>query len=165
MKKALIVIDTQNDYLTGGRYPLWNVDSTLISIEEKLKKSVSEGELIILVQHISPQGAAFFEEETQGAEIIPSIYELTNQAHIVQKKQADAFDETTLGDLLQQNNIDEIDIAGMMTQNCVLFTALSEKAQHYTVNVLANCCTSVSPVIHAVAIRGLSRIEKINVLL
>lgn len=162
MKKALIVIDAQNDYLTDGRYPLWNIDNTVKNIKEKLMNSIENGDLIVFVQHVSPLGSAFFEEKTYGAEIISSISELTENAVIIQKKHADSFDETNLSKVLQDNNINEIDIIGMMTQNCVLFTALSEKALKYNVNILPDCCTSVSPVIHAVAIRGLSRIEKIN---
>ncbi|MDE9541881.1 isochorismatase family protein [Xenorhabdus bovienii] len=162
MKKALIVIDAQNDYLTDGRYPLWNIDNTVKNIKEKLIKSINNGDLIVFIQHVSPLGSAFFEEETYGVELISSISELTKNAVIIQKKHADSFDETNLSNVLQDNNINEIDIIGMMTQNCVLFTALSEKAQKYNVNILADCCTSVSPVIHAVAMRGLSRIEKIN---
>ncbi|ECC3917379.1 isochorismatase family protein [Salmonella enterica subsp. diarizonae] len=163
MKRALIIIDAQNDYLTNGRYPLWNTDNTVNNIKKKLIKSINSGELIVFIQHISPPGSAFFENKTHGVELISSLSELTKNVVIIQKKHADSFDETSLDDILLNNNIDEVDITGMMTQNCVLFTALSEKAQKYNINIIADCCTSVTAVIHAVAIRGLSRIEKINV--
>lgn len=29
MKKALLVIDVQNDYFPGGKFPLWNADTAL----------------------------------------------------------------------------------------------------------------------------------------
>ena len=29
MKKALIVIDAQNEYCAGGGYPLWNMEETM----------------------------------------------------------------------------------------------------------------------------------------
>ena len=38
MKKALIVIDTQNDYLPDGKFPLWNVDVTLNNIASKISE-------------------------------------------------------------------------------------------------------------------------------
>lgn len=162
MKKALLVIDAQNDYLTNGRYPLWNIDDTVQNIKLKLTESINNGDLIVFIQHISPPGSAFFEEKTHGAELISSVFELTQNAIVIQKKYADSFDETNLNNVLNDNDVNHIDIVGMMTQNCVLFTALSEKAQQYHVNIFADCCTSVSPVIHAVAMRGLSRIEKIH---
>ncbi len=31
-KRALLVIDLQNDYLPGGKFPLWNADATLNNI-------------------------------------------------------------------------------------------------------------------------------------
>ncbi|EEJ3294060.1 cysteine hydrolase [Salmonella enterica subsp. diarizonae] len=163
MKRALIIIDAQNDYLTNGRYPLWNTDNTVNNIKKKLIKSIKCGDLIVFVQHVSPPGSAFFEEKMHGVELISSLSEPAKNAVVIQKKYADSFDETNLDKILLNNNIDEIDITGMMTQNCVLFTALSENAQKYNINIIADCCTSVTAVIHAVAIRGLSRIEKINV--
>lgn len=36
MKKALIVIDAQNDYLTDGRFPLWDIETTLMRISDKI---------------------------------------------------------------------------------------------------------------------------------
>ncbi|CDH24166.1 isochorismatase family protein [Xenorhabdus bovienii] len=162
MKKALIVVDAQNDYLTNGRYPLWNIDKTVENIQKKVMESNNQHDLIVFVQHISPSGSAFFEDRTHGAELISSILELTKNPVIVQKTHADSFDETNLENVLQGNNISEIDIIGMMTQNCILFTAISERAKKYNINIIAECCTSVSPVVHAVAMRGLSRIARIN---
>ncbi|MEX6368174.1 isochorismatase family protein [Providencia huaxiensis] len=54
-----------------------------------------------------------------------------------------------------------IELCGMMTQNCVLFTMIAEQAKKYKITVLGNCCTSVSPVIHAVTLKGLSRITNV----
>ncbi|MDF7681788.1 isochorismatase family protein [Enterobacteriaceae bacterium ESL0689] len=163
MKKALIIIDAQNDYLTNGHYPLWNIDNTLKNIQQRAIASSNNGDLIVFVQHLSPPDSPFFAEETAGAALISSLTDRINNPVIVTKKYADAFDETPLDELLQANNINEIDITGMMTQNCVLFTAISEQARKYTPRIIADCCTSVTPVIHAVAIRGLSRIARINV--
>jgi len=42
----------------------------------------------------------------------------------------------------------------MMTQNCVIFTALSKSAEKYKVSILQDCCTSVSETIHQIALRG-----------
>ncbi len=52
MKKALIVIDAQNDYLTDGRYPLWNINNAVKFIKDKLMNSIKNGDFIVFVQHI-----------------------------------------------------------------------------------------------------------------
>lgn len=36
MKKALLLIDLQNDYFPGGLFPLWNTDATLANIRVPL---------------------------------------------------------------------------------------------------------------------------------
>jgi len=36
MKKALLVIDLQNDYFPGGKFPLWNTDAVLDNIEQAI---------------------------------------------------------------------------------------------------------------------------------
>ncbi len=58
MDKALIVIDAQNDYLSDGRFPLWNIDTTLEHISNKISEERT-GDIVIFIQHLSPQGAAF----------------------------------------------------------------------------------------------------------
>lgn len=164
MNKALILIDVQNDYLAQGRYPLCNVDSTIANLQVEVHAASARQELVIFVQHLSPVDAAFFKEGTQGAALVTAVLEQANNPHIVQKRFADAFDETVLDELLQAHQVNHIALAGMMTQNCVLFTAISECAKKYRVDIIAQCCTSVTPVIHAVAMRGLSRIDGINLI-
>jgi nicotinamidase-related amidase len=35
-QRALIVIDIQNDYFPGGKFALWNTESTLVNIEQAM---------------------------------------------------------------------------------------------------------------------------------
>lgn len=44
----------------------------------------------------------------------------------------------------------------MMTQNCVTHTAISKAAEKYSVKILSDCCTSVSQMIHLIALKGVS---------
>ena len=44
----------------------------------------------------------------------------------------------------------------MMTQNCVTHTAISKAAEKYNVSVLVNCCTTVSEILHLIALHALS---------
>lgn len=164
MKKALLIIDAQNDYLSTGKYPLWNIEQTLENISERIKTAKQENHLIIFIQHLSPKGGAFFEEDSKGADIVPSLLELVDEPTLISKCYASAFNQTSLNELLSTHHIDTLDIMGMMTQNCVLFTAISEEAKQYHINIISDCCTSVDKIIHAVAVRGLSQIESINVI-
>ncbi len=50
-----------------------------------------------------------------------------------------------------------------MTQNCVVFTAISKQAEKYSVKILADCCTTINETIHLIALRGVStRVEVLN---
>ena len=37
MKKALLLIDLQNDYFPGGKFPLWNTYATLNNIVRAIR--------------------------------------------------------------------------------------------------------------------------------
>jgi nicotinamidase-related amidase len=51
-------------------------------------------------------------------------------------------------------------VCGMMTQNCVTHTAISKPAEKYKVTILGDCCTTVSEILHKIALRAVStRIE------
>lgn len=47
-------------------------------------------------------------------------------------------------------------VCGMMTHNCVTHTAISRSAEKYTVRVLPDCCTTVSEMLHLLALHALS---------
>ncbi|QIQ21358.1 isochorismatase family protein [Zophobihabitans entericus] len=165
MSKALIVIDAQNDYLATGKYPLWNMDSALAEVKHQISEYKQQNLPIIFIRHLSGKGAAFFEEGTKGSEIIPELLELAgDKAIIINKRHGNSFDETELDSVLQKRECKKIALCGMMTQNCILFTAISDQARKYDISVIEKGCTSVSAVIHSVAIRGLLRINHINVI-
>lgn len=157
-KRVLLVIDPQNDYLPDGAYPLWNTESTLSNIQQLMNWAQQELIPIILVQHIStsPQ-ATFFRPGTFGVEICPEILQLDFHHQIVVKHYADSFDHTELSAVLTPLEVDSFILCGMMTQNCISFTALSESVRDLSVTVVADACTTVDVMIHNVALNGLSR--------
>ena len=76
MSKALLVIDLQNDYFPGGKFPLWNTDVTLQNIERAIEKAKAQNIPVILIQHIADSStgiAPFFNTGTTGAEVHPRI--------------------------------------------------------------------------------------------
>jgi nicotinamidase-related amidase len=157
--KALIVIDLQNDYFPDGKFPLWNTDDVLTNIEFAIESANSKNIPVILVQHIAnaEKGIApFFNKDSDGANIHSRILELAENAEIVVKEFADSFEQTRLEQILEESNINELLICGMMTQNCVTHTAISKKAERYNVSILADCCTSVDQMIHNIALNAVS---------
>ena len=156
MSKALLVIDLQNDYFEDGKFPLWNAEGTLGNIEQAMRKAGSEKNPVVVVQHIAKGSAPFFHEGTPGADIHPRIRAAAPQATVVIKEFADGFFKTQLEETLAKLGATELLICGMMTQNCVTHTAISKSAEKYAVTVLTDCCTTVSEILHHIALHALS---------
>lgn len=128
MKTALLVIDVQNEYFAGGKFPQENADETAQKIAAEIRSAQTDGRLVIGIRHVSPEG----------------------------KAHADCFLETDLAEILTRHGIEALDICGMMTQNCVTHTALSPAAAAYRVRVLGGLCAAPSVLIHQIALRALA---------
>jgi len=156
MKKALIVIDLQNDYFSSGAFPLNNADvacrNTLIAIE----RARQEQWLIVGIQHVNPADAPFFRPDSEGVRLHPDVSAALGEATVIRKTQADSFYETCLEALLRDEEITDIYLTGMMTQHCVTHTALSPQAKEFSVHVLAESCAAPSQTIHELALSGLA---------
>jgi nicotinamidase-related amidase len=157
MTKALLVIDCQNDYFPGGRFPLWNAEGTLETLENAIHAAKRQGIPVVLVQHAAKGAPAFFfEAGTPGADLHPRIRAAAPEAPVVVKAAADAFHDTDLAATLRARGADELLVCGMMTQNCVTHTVLSRAAGTLAVTVLTDACTTVSEILHLIALNALS---------
>lgn len=159
MSKALLLVDLQNDYFPGGQFPLWNTEETLRNVEGAIARAHAAGVHVIHIQHIAnaAQGIApFFNAGTPGSEIHPRILAAAPHAPVVVKEFADSFVGTTLDAVLRERGVDELLVCGMMTQNCVTHTAISKAAERYQVTILPDCCTTVSEMLHQIALHAVS---------
>jgi nicotinamidase-related amidase len=159
MKKALLIIDLQNDYFPGGKFPLWNTEATLSNIEKAIHAANIKNIPIIHIQHVAdPESgiAPFFNQGTEGVAIHPRILAAAPKAPVVVKQFADGFWKTNLEKILSESGITELLVCGMMTQNCVTHTAISKSAEKYMVSILSDCCTTVDTMIHNIALRAVS---------
>jgi nicotinamidase-related amidase len=159
MSKALLVIDLQNDYFPGGKFPLWNTETILASIEGAIRAAQDKSIPVIHIQHIADASggvAPFFNEGTEGAAIHPRILAAAPEAPVVVKHFADSFEKTTLEATLRGLDTTELLVCGMMTQNCVTHTAISKAAESYAVTILPDCCTTVNEMLHLIALHAVS---------
>ncbi len=159
MKKALIVIDVQNDYFPNGSFSLWNTETVLTNIERAIQTATEKNIPVIHVQHVADKSrgmSPFFNEGTEGVQIHSRIMASAPNSPVVVKHAADSFHETDLEKVLSDLGIKELLVCGMMTQNCVTHTAISKAAEKYKVKVLADCCTTVNEMIHLIALNALT---------
>ena len=159
MGKTLIVIDVQNDYFPGGKFPLWNTEETLSRTVSAVQRAQMQGVPVILVQHVADSSrglAPFFNAGTSGVELHHALIQAAPEAPVVVKAFADSFYQTALEATLAGLGATELLVCGMMTQNCVTHTAISKSAEKYGVSVLVDCCTTVSEILHRIALHALS---------
>ncbi|SRR5690606_7931973 len=153
MPRTLLVIDIQNDYFPGGVLPLWQPEETEARIVAAIGKARAAGDRVVLVRHVSKAKAGLFAADGPGVAIRPAILEAAGDAPVVTKHVADAFQDTDLASHLE--GTDELLVCGMMTQNCVVFTAMSRAADAWRVRVLGDLCTAPTEVVHKIALNAL----------
>jgi nicotinamidase-related amidase len=131
MKKALVMIDVQNDYFKEGRMALHSPEQALANIN-KLEASFIEKQLpIIYIQHINDQEAAdFFERGTKGV-LLHEQLKTTHSSIIIEKHFPNSFIETNLKETLDSLGVQQVIITGMMTHMCIDSTTRASKELGY----------------------------------
>ncbi len=154
MKKALILIDIQNDYFENGRNPLSGANKACENAKLILYKFRKENLPIIHIQHISTRPTAtFFIPQTEGAEIHPMLKPLNNELVVV-KHFPNSFRETDLLLYLQSHNITDLTICGMMTHMCVDATVRAAKDYGFDVCLIADACATKDLEINGVEVKA-----------
>ena len=129
MKRALIVIDVQNEYFDGAlpiSYP--SPDASLANVGRAMDAAGEAGVPVIVVQHTSGEpDAPIFREGTHAWELHPEI-ERRRHDHLVEKRFPGSFTGTQLESILADEGVETVVIAGYMTHMCVDTT--SRQAAH-----------------------------------
>jgi len=142
MKKALILIDIQNDYFTGGRFELNQTDAAAQNAQSALALFRKKGLPVFHVQHINQNPEApFFVAATEGVKIHPLVSPLPGE-RVVIKHTPDSFFNTDLLQLLKELSIEQLVICGMMSHMCIDTTVRSAKRLGFAIELLSDACTT-----------------------
>jgi nicotinamidase-related amidase len=142
MKIALVLVDIQNDYFSGGKNPLNNPEKAAENAKIALELFRNRNLPIIHIQHISLQeGATFFLPDTDGKEIYNSVKPKNNEMVLIKHK-PDSFFQTGLHENLKKMGVEKIVVCGMMTHMCIDTTVRSAKNYLYEVLLLSDACTT-----------------------
>ncbi len=117
-KRALIVIDVQNEYFTGNlpiEYP--NPEMSVAHIGMAMDRARGAGIPVIVVQQTSPPGAPLFAVNSDGWQFHPIVASRPYD-HYLRKTLPSAYPETDLAQWLETNGIDTLTVAWYMTHNC-----------------------------------------------
>lgn len=142
MKKALLIIDVQNDYFPGGKAELIDAEKALIQIEQALEDFRTKNLPIIHVQHINTrEGATFFLPDSEGAEIHNCLTPKEGE-EVVVKNFPNSFYKTSLLEILKKLEIKEMVVCGMMTHMCVDTTVRAAKDYGVSITLLYDGCAT-----------------------
>ncbi|MCR5178713.1 MAG: cysteine hydrolase [Lachnospiraceae bacterium] len=180
MKKALIVIDMQNDFLTGALRNEEGIQA-IPRVADRIRKAAESGETVIYTRDTHFEETYMGSEEgknlpvphcirgTKGWEIAPKLQELIPadavtigiddsvapalgaQTVVIDKP---TFGSAGLGELLKSEGFEEVELVGVCTDICVISNALLTKAflPNAHVSVDPACCAGVTPDSHNTAL-------------
>jgi nicotinamidase-related amidase len=140
--RALLIIDIQNDYFPGGRFPLVGPEDAAAAASRVLAKFRAGDEPIVHVQHVwDAEDAAFFRPGTPGVEIHGAVAPAAGEP-VVQKELPNAFLGTGLEERLRGDGIDALVVAGMMSSMCVDATVRAASDLGFGVTVVHDACAA-----------------------
>ena len=134
-KKALVVIDIQNDITN-------NYKEIIDNINKALELSKTEEIPIVYIKNIfldTKYGNAF-QPGTPGIEFRPDLKILSNNIFI--KHEGSAYSSKDFVDFLEKNSIKHLILTGADAFYCVKFTCEELLKNNYKVTVLSDCITS-----------------------
>jgi nicotinamidase-related amidase len=82
----------------------------------------------------------------------------------LQKVRHSAFYSTALDHLLRQREVDTVVLAGQVTEQCVLYTALDAYVRHYQIRVARDAVASIVPELGDAALEMMRRNMRVEVL-
>lgn len=142
MSKALIIIDIQNDYFQGGNCELVNSEEASLKAKKLLEYFRKNSLPVFHIQHINvKKGATFFLPDTKGVQIHENVKPLDNEI-IIEKNFPNSFLQTDLETKLENQNIKELVICGMMSHMCVDSTTRAAFDLGFDVTVAYDACTT-----------------------
>jgi nicotinamidase-related amidase len=117
-RRALIVVDVQNEYFTGNlqiEYP--PSSGSLANIATIMDAAAAAGVPVVVIQQDSPASAPAFAVGSHGWQLHDDVARRHRDA-LFNKPLPSAFSETGLAEWLEAHGVDTVTVVGYMTHNC-----------------------------------------------
>ena len=164
MRKLLVVVDMQNDFIDGV-LGTKQAEEIVDNVAAKIKEYKPEDIFVTLDTHqedyLDTREGQFLPvkhcvEGTEGWRLSPEIESLIEGAHIVEKPTFGSFELIdAIGEIYEEEDGDiEIELVGLYTDICVISNALLVKNWFYEtpIKVTANCCAGITQEKHEAAL-------------
>ena len=139
---ALLIVDLQNDYFEGGKFPLSGTDAAAANAAKILAGFRAAGMPVIHIRHeILRKPAPFFEPDTKGAEI-HTLVAPTPDEPVITKIHPNSFRDTDLQAQLTAMGITDLVITGAMSHFCIDATSRAAADLGYNCTIAHDACAS-----------------------
>jgi nicotinamidase/pyrazinamidase len=173
MKRALVVVDVQNDFCEGGSLPVAGGAQVAHDISELVRRWRERGpdapsydHVVATKDHHVDPGDHWSPDPdyvdswpvhcrvgTDGEAFHPNLDPQPFEAVFLKGEHRAAYSgfegQTTSGvplaDWLRQHEVGEVDICGIATDHCVRATALDAASEGFRTRVLTELCAGVAP--------------------
>ena len=159
-KKALIIVDVQNDFCPGGSLAVSRGDEVVAPLNRLAREFLDGNEPVFKTRDWHPEKTKHFAayggtwpvhcvQGTQGAEFHPALLDDPRET-IISKgvdESADGysgFDGTNLARLLREEGVEEVWVGGLATDYCVKHTVLDALKSGFRVRALADAMRPVN---------------------
>jgi len=141
-KRALIVVDIQNDYFPGGKWPLSGVEAAADNAVRLIEAARLAEDLVVYIRHeFASDDAPFFTPGSEGAQLHPKLAKRPEEP-VILKHRVNSFLETDLAALLERHAITDLTIVGSMSHMCVDAVTRAAADFGYNVTVIHDACAA-----------------------
>ena len=157
-RRALIIVDVQNDFCPGGALAVAHGDEVVAPLNRLAEEFLARGDLVIKSRDWHPPQTKHFAayggvwpihcvQQTHGAEFHPDLID-DPRIRLISKDKMDvdeysAFDGTGLSALLAEQGVEEVWVGGLATDYCVKHTALDAVREGFQVKAVSEAMRPV----------------------
>ena len=159
-KRALIVVDVQNDFCPGGALAVAEGNQVVAPLNKLMKEFLDRGEPVYKTRDWHPEKTKHFAiyggtwpihcvQHTRGADFHPDLLD-DPRITVISKgfdERADGysgFDGTQLAQLLREEGVSEVWVGGLATDYCVKQTVIDGVRNGFKVKALADAMRPVN---------------------
>lgn len=143
-KRAIVVVDIQNEYFPSGKMPLVGIVDAVANAARVIEAARSRGDEVIYVRHETPSPKALvFAPGSTGVEINSAVQPLKGEP-IILKHYPNAFRGTELKQMLDMKGIKDVVIIGAMSHMCIDATSRAAADLGYNAIIIHDACATTN---------------------
>lgn len=143
-KRAIVVVDIQNEYFPAGKLPLVGINDAAANAAKVIEAARAKGDEVIYIRHEGAgANAPVFTPGSTGVEINSAVRPRESETVIV-KHFPNSFRDTDLKQLLDAKGIKDIVIVGAMSHMCIDATSRAAADFGYNATIVHDACATMN---------------------